>query len=90
LDAAPGRFAAVKSPIRRLVDLRPGESGRVARIGGSPEIRHRLLEMGLTRGTLVGLVRVAPMGDPVELVLRGYRLSIRKSEASSVSIEMGR
>lgn len=72
---------------RCLTDLAPGESGKVLRIGGSPEVKHRLLEMGLTRGTRVNLVRVAPWGDPVELQLRGYRLSIRKSEAASVTIE---
>lgn len=72
---------------RVLADLAPGDAGRVTSVGGSAEIRHRLLEMGLTRGTWVRLVRVAPLGDPVELHVRGYRLSVRKSEAATVTIE---
>ncbi len=47
----------------------------------------RLLEMGLTSGTNIRLVRVAPLGDPIELAVRGYRLSVRKSEAAAVMIE---
>ncbi|MBN2562422.1 MAG: ferrous iron transport protein A [Phycisphaerae bacterium] len=72
---------------RFLAELAPGESGRITRVGGPAETRNHLLEMGLTRGTTVRLIRVAPLGDPVELLVRGYRLSVRKSEASSVSIE---
>ncbi len=72
---------------RALSDLQPGEKGLVRDVLGQAEIRNRLLEMGLTRGTCVELIRVAPMGDPVEFLVRGYRLSLRKSEASSVIIE---
>lgn len=72
---------------RPLTDLMPGEGGRITSVGGPAEVRHRLLEMGLTRGTVVHLVRVAPLGDPVELHVRGYRLSVRKSEAATVTIE---
>lgn len=78
---------ATSSDIRPLADLSPGEHGRVVRIFGSADVRNRLLEMGLTRGTDVTLIRVAPLGDPVELQVRGYRLSVRKSEAAVVIIE---
>lgn len=70
-----------------LGDLNPGQSGFVRGVGGEAGIRHRLLEMGLTRGTHVRVIRVAPLGDPVELQLRGYRLSVRRSEAATVHIE---
>ncbi|HWL94634.1 MAG TPA: ferrous iron transport protein A [Phycisphaerae bacterium] len=70
-----------------LADLSPGQSGRVTLVAGEAGIRHRLLEMGLTRGTTVRLVRVAPLGDPLELAVRGYRLSVRRSEAGMVRIE---
>ncbi|MBK8271224.1 MAG: FeoA domain-containing protein [Planctomycetes bacterium] len=73
--------------LKALADLIPGQAGRVAFVVGEAGVRHRLLEMGLTRGTLVKLVRVAPMGDPVELDFRGYRLSVRRSEAAAVHIE---
>lgn len=72
---------------RPLSDLVLGESAEIAHLEGPPEIRMRLLEMGLTRGTTVRLVRIAPLGDPVELAVRGYRLSVRKSEAATVMIE---
>ncbi|MFQ5411019.1 MAG: ferrous iron transport protein A [Phycisphaerae bacterium] len=73
--------------IKPLAELLPGEYGHVAQIRGEAGLRHRLLEMGLTSGTLVELVRLAPLGDPVELNIRGYRLSVRKSEAAAVIIE---
>jgi len=72
---------------RFLSNLAPGQSGWITHVGGVAEVRNRLLEMGLTQGTRVELVRVAPLGDPVELQVRGYRLSVRKSEASRVTIE---
>lgn len=72
---------------RTLAQLLPGQAGFVRDILGERSIRHRLLEMGLTRGTSVQLVRVAPLGDPIEVELRGYRLSVRKSEASRVTLE---
>ena len=73
---------------RPLDELNPGESGTIQRLNGAAEVRHRLQEMGLTRGTSVRLVRVAPWGDPIELQVRGYRLSLRRSEAASVLIEV--
>ena len=72
--------------LRPLASLIPGETGRVAQLQGPAEIRHRLMEMGLTSGTDVCVIRVAPLGDPVELQVRGYRLSVRKSEAATVLI----
>ena len=78
---------ATSSDIRVLAELAPGQQGRIVRIFGAAGIRHRLLEMGLTRGTQVELIRIAPLGDPLELAVRGYRLSVRKSEAASVVIE---
>jgi Fe2+ transport system protein FeoA len=72
---------------RKLAELRPGEFAKIVDVAGSAELRHCLLEMGLTRGTTVRMVRAAPLGDPVELNVRGYRLCLRKSEAASVRVE---
>lgn len=72
---------------RALVDLCIGESGRIVRVEGSGGLRHRLLEMGLTAGSIVRLIRAAPLGDPLEFQIRGYRLSVRKAEAATVLIE---
>jgi ferrous iron transport protein A len=71
----------------RLFELREGEQARIERVDGSDEISQRLLEMGLTPGTAVRFLGTAPLGDPMELELRGYRLSLRRSEAARVEIE---
>jgi Fe2+ transport system protein FeoA len=73
--------------VSKLSELREGERGRVVRIEGADEISQRLLEMGMTPGTQVGLLGTAPLGDPLEIELRGYRLSVRKSEAARVELE---
>ena len=68
--------------------LRPGERGVINRIHTSAHgIRQRLLEMGLTKGTIVELVRFAPLGDPIEISVRGYRLSLRREEAASILLK---
>ena len=70
-----------------LDSLVPGESGVIVRVGGSGALRHRLLDMGLTPKTLVKVERLAPMGDPMELYLRGYRLTLRKEDANKIEVE---
>ena len=70
-----------------LAELSLGASARVVRIEGQDEASLRLLEMGLTPGVAVRLVGKAPLGDPLELECRGYRLSLRRSEAQHVIIE---
>ena len=71
-----------------LSDMAIGRSGRVAKIVGADEVAVRLLEMGLTPGVEVSMVGAAPLGDPLELELRGYRLSVRRSEAARVQLEV--
>ena len=70
-----------------LADFPIGAQLRVVRVIGGDEISHRLLEMGLTPGVRVTLIGAAPLGDPLELELRGYRLSVRRSEAARVEVE---
>lgn len=72
---------------RTLDQLSPGETARVRRVGGQGAVRRRLLEMGLTSGVAIALVKAAPMGDPLEFRLRGYTLSLRKSEACMVELD---
>jgi Fe2+ transport system protein FeoA len=69
-----------------LHQLGNGCQGNVVTIGGDPELRRRLLEMGFCNGTPVQLVRRAPLGDPIEFRLRGYNLSLRKDHAQHVQI----
>ena len=70
-----------------LTELSTGQCGRVRRIEGAAGIRVRLQEMGLIRGTTVQFVRVAPLGDPIEVRVRGYNLSLRRQEADAVIVE---
>ena len=70
-----------------LSELSPGQSGTVQRVEVTGSARGRLQEMGLIRGTVVQFVRSAPLGDPIEIRVRGYRLSLRRQEAEAVIIE---
>lgn len=69
-----------------LAELQVGQSAMVDQVRGADEISLRLLEMGLTPGVGVRLLAVAPLGDPLEIELRGYRLSLRRSEAERVEL----
>jgi Fe2+ transport system protein FeoA len=68
--------------------LLPGQSGRIIKVNGEGAIRLRLLDMGLTPKTAVLVHKAAPMGDPIELHLRGYSLSIRLEEARNIEVNM--
>lgn len=70
-----------------LSELRKGESANVLAIKGTGALRHHLLDMGLTPQTVVTLRKVAPMGDPIQIQLRGYELTLRLSDAKAVEIE---
>lgn len=70
-----------------LRDLGIGESGRIVKVGGEKMLRRRLLDMGITPGTTVTVKKAAPLGDPIELLLRGYVLSLRLEEAENILIE---
>jgi ferrous iron transport protein A len=70
-----------------LSELSPGETGTVRRIEGLHSSRQRLQEMGLIRGTAVRFIRAAPLGDPIEVRVRGYSLSLRRQEAAGVIVE---
>ena len=71
-----------------LSQMKIGQKGRVTDISGESELYQRLLEMGLTTGTPVEVVRFAPMGDPIDIKIRGYHLSLRHQEARFVQIEV--
>lgn len=73
--------------MKLLADLPIHSRGRVVSIRDVDEVSARLLEMGVTPGVEVAIVGCAPLGDPLELELRGYRLSIRRSEAQRIEVE---
>lgn len=69
-----------------LRDVKVGESATVAKLTGAGALKRRIMDMGLTKGTRVHVRKVAPLGDPLELTVRGYELSIRKDEAASIEV----
>lgn len=70
-----------------LKDAKVGDTVTVSRLHGEGALRRRIMDMGLTKGTSVYIRRVAPLGDPVEITVRGYELSIRKGDADSIEVE---
>ena len=70
-----------------LNELKPGEGGTILQVRGEGALRRRLLDMGLTPRTAITVRKVAPMGDPIELVLRGYVLTLRGEDAAKIDIE---
>ena len=69
-----------------LSSLKPGDAATIANFTLSPEIRQRLLELGLTEGTSCEIRRFAPLGDPLEIRVRNYNLSLRKAEADGILV----
>lgn len=72
--------------MKTLNELKVGETSKVVRLNGEGAVKRRMMDMGLTKGTEVTVRKVAPLGDPIELTVRGYELSIRKSEAATIEI----
>lgn len=70
-----------------LREAKVGDTVKVVRIGGGGQVKRRVMDMGLTKGTEVSVRKIAPLGDPIELTVRGYELSIRKDEASAIEVE---
>jgi ferrous iron transport protein A len=70
-----------------LDELKPGESGRITTIGVVGPLKRRLMDMGVLVGVEVEVIKIAPMGDPLEVALKSYRLSLRRSEAQGISVE---
>jgi ferrous iron transport protein A len=73
-----------------LANLKPGEKGRITAIGAIGPLKRRLMDMGVLVGEEVKVVKVAPMGDPIEVFVKSYNLSLRKSEAKGIAVEVER
>ena len=73
--------------MQTLKSVKPGKNVKVVRLGGEGALRRRIMDMGITKGTSVYVRKVAPLGDPVEVTVRGYELSIRKGDAESIQVE---
>ena len=73
--------------MRTLRELPIKKSAKIVRVHGEGALKRRLMDMGLTRGTTVTVKKVAPLGDPIEVTVRGYELSLRKADAALIEIE---
>lgn len=72
----------------QLHRLRPGQKGTITRIGGNSSLRRRFVEMGIVKGETILIERHAPLGDPVEYLIKGYHLALRKEEAAHIEVSL--
>ena len=72
--------------MRTLKDIKPGQSARVVKLHGEGAIRRRIMDMGITRGVEIHVRKMAPLGDPMEVNVRNYEMSIRKEDAAKIEV----
>lgn len=73
--------------MKTLKNVECGQNVKVSRLGGEGAVRRRIMDMGITKGTEIYVRKVAPLGDPIEVTVRGYELSLRKGEAENIVVE---
>lgn len=73
--------------MKTLKDVKVGETVTVSKLNGTGPLKRRIMDMGITKGTTLYIRKVAPLGDPIEITVRGYELSIRKSDAENIIID---
>ena len=73
--------------MRTLRDVKIGESVKVKALKGEGPVKRRIMDMGITKGVEIYLRKIAPLGDPIEVSVRGYELTLRKSEAENIEVE---
>lgn len=73
--------------MKNLKDAKIGESVTIVKLHGEGAVKRRIMDMGITKGTEVTVRKVAPLGDPIEITVRGYELSIRKADAEMIEVE---
>ena len=73
--------------MKTLKEVKIGETAKVVKLHGEGPVKRRIMDMGITRGVEVYVRKVAPLGDPVEVTVRGYELSIRKGDADNIEVE---
>ena len=73
--------------MKTLRELKPGETGTVVRLLGAGPVKRRIMDMGITKGIEIYVRKVAPFGDPIEITVRGYELSLRKADAEMIEVK---
>lgn len=75
--------------MKTLKDVRVGQSVKVVKLHSQGALKRRIMDMGITKGVVIKVNKVAPLGDPIELTVRGYELSLRKADAEFIEVETG-
>ena len=70
-----------------LSEMKPGQQGKVTSVGSAGAMKRRIMDMGVTPGVEIKVIKVAPLGDPIEVNVRGYELSLRKDEAAQIEVQ---
>ncbi len=73
--------------MRTLKDVKIGETVRVTKVGGEGALKRRIMDMGITKGVSIKVMKVAPLGDPFEITVRGYELTLRKADCEKIEVE---
>ena len=74
--------------VKYLNDLKPGSRGKIKKVYGQGNLKRKLLDMGILPGAAIEVIKLAPLGDPVDIKIKGYHLSLRKEEAKQISVTM--
>ena len=74
--------------MKTLRDAKIGETGKVVKLHAQGAVKRRIMDMGITKGQAIKVIRVAPLGDPMEVTVRNYQLSVRKADAEMVEVEL--
>ncbi len=73
--------------MKTLKDIKIGETAKIVKLHGEGAVKRRIMDMGITKGVSVFVRKVAPLGDPIEITVRGYELSLRKADAETIEVE---
>lgn len=73
---------------KKLDSLLPGESGYISKVNGDGPVKRRLVDMGLVSGTVIKVLKYAPLGDPIEIKVKGFNLALRRAEAAMIEINV--
>ncbi len=71
-----------------LREVKVGQTAKVVKLHGTGPVKRRIMDMGITKGQVVNVIRVAPLGDPMEITVRNYELSVRKADAEMIEVEL--
>ena len=71
-----------------LREVKVGQTAKVVKLNGTGPVKRRIMDMGITKGQIIHVIRVAPLGDPMEITVRNYELSVRKADAEMIEVEL--